>query len=221
MKKLAIIVFLLVPSVSFAAPLTQQQANSLISVVQSSPTTPASAFTDLITAFSNITIAQATTLINVIQQAPGVPANAFVDMLLAFTTDPIQPTLGTTQPIQPTQSQQSQSAPIVDNTSSQTTPIVVKSVPMPPQIDTITIDHGVLHISSYEPLDINATILPAGVTMGAFDFNDIRSRIGKDGVGHGYGVHLEGLPEEYTSIDITLVGMDGGTITKSVIVRLN
>lgn len=90
---------LLVPSVSFAAPLTQDQANSLISVVQSSPATPASAFTSLITAFSSITIAQANSLINVVQQSPNTPANAFVDMLLAFTVDPIQstPTLGVTQ----------------------------------------------------------------------------------------------------------------------------
>lgn len=91
----AIIFSLLIPSVSFAA-LNQDQANSLIAVVQSSTTTPASAFVPLITAFSNITVPQAESLINVVQQAPGVPANAFVGMLLAFTVDPV---LGITQPI--------------------------------------------------------------------------------------------------------------------------
>ena len=79
--------FLLLPNVSFAAPLTSNQANSLIAVVQSSTSTPASAFTNLITAFSNITVHQAESLITVIQAAQGVPANAFVNMLLAFTVD--------------------------------------------------------------------------------------------------------------------------------------
>ena len=90
MKKLApVLVALLisVPSVSFAAALTTQQANSLIAVVQSSPGTPASAFTNLITAFSNITIAQADSLIGVVQAAPGVAANAFVNLLVSFTQD--------------------------------------------------------------------------------------------------------------------------------------
>ena len=98
MKTIVVIIFslLLIPSVSFAAPLTQDQANSLIAVVQSSTTTPASAFVPLITAFSSITVPQAESLINVVQQAPGVPADAFVGMLLAFTVDPV---LGTTQPI--------------------------------------------------------------------------------------------------------------------------
>ena len=214
MKHTAIILgLLLIPSVSFAQ-LTQNQANSLILVVQSSTTTPASAFTQLITSFSGITNTQAITLINVIQKAPGVPANAFVDMLLAFTVDPT-PVLGTTQPAQP---QPTQITPIVDNTPIPVAPVVQSAV-MPPQIDDISIDHGILHISSYEPLDINKTILPTGITMGAFDFNDKRSRIGRDGVGHGYGVRLVGLPADFTPIDITLTGMDGGQITKSVIVR--
>src|SRR3989344_7816066 len=77
---LAILLFIL-PSVSSATALTQQQSTSLIAVVQSSPGTPASAFVSLITAFSNITINQATSLITVVQSAPGVPAGAFVDLL--------------------------------------------------------------------------------------------------------------------------------------------
>lgn len=91
MKNITTIVFglLILPSVSFAAPLTTTQANSLISVVQSSTTTPASAFVPLITAFSNITVPQAESLINVIQQSPSTPSNAFVGMLLAFTVDPV------------------------------------------------------------------------------------------------------------------------------------
>ena len=90
---LALLVF--VPSVSFAAPLTQTQAESLINVVQSSPGTPASAFTNLITAFSNITVAQAESLISVVQAAPGVAANAFVNLLVSFTQDTQQ--VATTQ----------------------------------------------------------------------------------------------------------------------------
>lgn len=77
---------------AYAAPLTTEQATSLIGVVQSSPTTPASAFTNLITAFSNITVVQAESLITVVQAAPGVPANAFVNLLVSFTVDPVSST---------------------------------------------------------------------------------------------------------------------------------
>lgn len=80
-------ILFLVPSVSSAAALTQQQSTSLIAVVQSSPGTPASAFVNLITAFSNITINQATSLIAVVQASPSTPANAFVDLLTSFTAD--------------------------------------------------------------------------------------------------------------------------------------
>jgi hypothetical protein len=83
----AIILLFSAPAVSLAAPLTQTQAESLINVVQASPSTPASAFTDLITAFSNITLAQAESLIGVVQAAPGVPATSFVNLLIAFTQD--------------------------------------------------------------------------------------------------------------------------------------
>ena len=117
MKNLIFVLgFLLIPSVSSAAALTNDQATSLINVVQVSTSTPASAFVPLITAFSNITIPQAESLINVVQQAPGVPANSFVAMLLAFTVDPVvqTPILGSTQTIQPT----------IDNTPKQTTPVV-------------------------------------------------------------------------------------------------
>ena len=92
---LAILLFIL-PSVSSAAALTQQQSNSLIAVVQSSPGTPASAFVSLITAFSNITVNQATSLITVVQASPSAPANAFVNLLTSFTDDTI-----TVQPATP------------------------------------------------------------------------------------------------------------------------
>lgn len=105
------ILFFILPSVSSAAALTQQQSNSLIAVVQSSPGTPASAFVSLITAFSNITVNQATSLITVVQAAPGVPANAFVNLLTSFTVDtvatqaitPVVASSATTQPTQTTQ----------------------------------------------------------------------------------------------------------------------
>lgn len=84
-----------------AAGLTTGQANSLIAVVQSAPGVPASAFVNLITAFSNITVNQATSLIAVVQSAPGVAPNAFVGLLISFTTDMTTQTTtqATTQPI--------------------------------------------------------------------------------------------------------------------------
>lgn len=99
---------LLIPNASFAAPLTTDQANSLISVVQSSPGIPANVFVPLITSFSNITVPQAESLIGVVQAATGVPANAFVALLISFTQDVIvatapspvsEPVLGSTQPV--------------------------------------------------------------------------------------------------------------------------
>ena len=103
MKKLALAALLVsVPFVSFAVPLTQTQAQSLINVVQSSPGTPASAFTNLITAFSNITVVQADSLIGVVQAAPGVAANAFVNLLVSFTQD-TQQVAATQNPFQATQ----------------------------------------------------------------------------------------------------------------------
>lgn len=128
----SIVLGLLIPSISFAAPLTVTQANSLISVVQSSTSTPASAFVPLITAFSNITIPQAESLINVVQQAPGVPATSFVNMLVAFTVDTITPTVvpttstsspsfGSTQPASNTKTAQIvTSTPVCDDTPTLT-----------------------------------------------------------------------------------------------------
>lgn len=88
-NKLFTIVFslLIIPHAVLASPLSDPQARSLIAVVQSSPETPASAFTDLITAFSKITVKQAESLIAVVQAAPGVAPDAFVSMLIAFTED--------------------------------------------------------------------------------------------------------------------------------------
>ena len=100
MKKLAlsfVALLIFVPFVSYAAPLTQTQAESLIGVVQASPGTPASAFTNLITAFSNITVAQAESLIGVVQAAPGVAANAFVSLLVSFTQDTQQTSVNVPQ----------------------------------------------------------------------------------------------------------------------------
>ena len=58
-------------------------------------------FTNLITVFSNITVAQAESLIGVVQSAPGVPANAFVNLLISFTQD-TQAVTATTTGTQPT-----------------------------------------------------------------------------------------------------------------------
>ncbi len=86
------------PSVLLASGLTNQQSESLIAVVQSSPGTPASAFVSLITSFSNISVSQAESLINVVQAAPGVPANAFVNLLVSFTY--FAPTSTTSSPVE-------------------------------------------------------------------------------------------------------------------------
>lgn len=111
-KYLALLVlsFLMVPAAASAAPLTNAQASNLITVVQSFPGVPASTFTGLITAFSNITSTQADSLISVVQAAPGVPASSFVGLLIAFTQDtqttiapPVQPS---SQPTQQTQQSQ-------------------------------------------------------------------------------------------------------------------
>lgn len=86
MKKLVLATLLIfVPFVSYAAPLTQTQAESLINVVRSSPNESASAFTGLITAFSNITNAQANSLIGVVQSSPNAPATSFLNLLMSFT----------------------------------------------------------------------------------------------------------------------------------------
>ena len=124
MKKLLtvlVILFFMLPSVSFASGLTSQQATSLIAVVQSSPSTPASVFVPLLTSFSNITINQAVSLITVIQVAPGVPASAFVNLLISFTVDtPItQPATPAMTPVVTTQSAQ---------TNQQTTQPVTSAV---------------------------------------------------------------------------------------------
>jgi|CXWL01.1.fsa_nt_gi hypothetical protein len=116
-----IVGLLILPSVSFATPLTQDQANSLIAVVQSSPTTPASAFVPLITNFSNITVPQAESLINVVQQAPGVPANAFVNLLVSFTQEPVIALGGTTVTTTPTET--APTTTLVDNQPAPIQPV--------------------------------------------------------------------------------------------------
>ena len=91
MRRLAILLVVLIflPAVSFAAPLTETQSESLINVVRSSPDSPASAFTSLVTAFSDITQAQAASLIEVIQASPSSPASAFLGLLTSFTQVPL------------------------------------------------------------------------------------------------------------------------------------
>ncbi|MCR4333591.1 MAG: peptidoglycan-binding protein [Patescibacteria group bacterium] len=70
-----------------ASGLTESQATILINVVKASPGTPASAFIDLITAFSGVTTAQASSLISVVQASPGTTASAFVPLLTSFTSN--------------------------------------------------------------------------------------------------------------------------------------
>lgn len=117
---LALLIF--VPSISFAAPLTQVQAISLISVVQSSPKTPASAFTSLITAFSKITSAQAESLVAVVKGAPGVAPNSFVNLLIAFTQD--------SQP----QNQSQPSIPLQNTATTSTASLPARPIQVPPTV---------------------------------------------------------------------------------------
>ncbi|MCR4275831.1 MAG: dockerin type I repeat-containing protein [Candidatus Parcubacteria bacterium] len=90
------------PAFTQAAGLTTDQATILINVVKSSPSTPAGAFVDLITAFSGVTVNQATALITVVQSSPTTSASVFVPLLTSFTSDTsttqttMQPTTQTT-----------------------------------------------------------------------------------------------------------------------------
>lgn len=107
----------------------------------------------------------------------------------------------------------------VDNTPAPVAPVVALAPMEPTVIDAISIDRGTLHVSSTLALNLQATILPEGVTLGAIEFSDRVSKIGANGKGHGYGVKLEGLPEEFAQIAITLVDVNGGQVTKTVVVR--
>lgn len=78
---------LISPSFTQAAGLTTDQATVLINVVKASPSTPASAFVDLITAFSGVTVNQATALITVVQSSPATSASVFIPLLISFTND--------------------------------------------------------------------------------------------------------------------------------------
>jgi hypothetical protein len=174
-------------------------------------------------------------------------ANAILSILMAFgvgttTVDSVRailiPTATTTQQVAVVQTPVIQNAPVyfgstapsnpqpvVQTPTQVQTPVVQSVVMTPPGISSISIDHGVLHVTGYDALNIDATVLPKGVTFGNFVFKDKRALVNRDGTlandGHGYGVVLNGLPAEYTQIPITLVGTNGGTTTENVVVRIN
>lgn len=142
------ILFFVLPSISSAAALTQQQSTSLIAVVQSSPGTPASAFVSLITAFSNITTAQASSLITVVQAAPSAPANVFVDLLTSFTDDTSvtqtpatpDPTLGAqittlNQQLEDLKQQNAETQAKLGQIVQNTTPSPAEETPAPPPVE--------------------------------------------------------------------------------------
>lgn len=134
----------LFPATSSAAALTNDQASSLISVVQSSPGTAASAFVSLITTFSNITVAQAESLIGVVQQSPGTPASAFVDLLVSFTVDPVV----VQQPVQ--QSIVTPPAPVVGSIAPTPQPIVPPTpIPVPAPTPVAIAPQGVTEQVGY------------------------------------------------------------------------
>lgn len=163
------LLFLVLPSVSSATALTQQQSSSLIAVVQSSPGTPASAFVSLITAFSNITINQAISLISVVQAAPSVPANVFVDLLTSFTIDTPTTQLATsiTEPIN-TVPNTSTLAPVVEPTVGKCGTCIEKSVLA---MKAITINDGSYHsgkgVASYYTIDVFYNKIGAPITISA------------------------------------------------------
>jgi hypothetical protein len=239
MKTLVIALAFLVPSLTLAAPLTTQQATSLINVVQSSPGTPASAFTDLITTFSNITVSQANSLITVVQAAPGVPATSFVNMLIAFTVDPVIPKTTPTPtptPIQPQPNTPPLGSTPVDNATTTAT-TTVQSVPVSPYPlklginEIVSRKYGqeypkILRISSNEALDFTKTILPVGVTLGSVIENDADVNLNatvfkaskEGGPTHFYALPVDGVTTgQY--LDVTFTGVDGKTITKTFLVN--
>lgn len=235
MKTLLIALAFLVPSVSFAAQLSQEQATALINVVKASPATPAADFVPLITAFSTISNSQAGTLIKVIQANPTGPENVFVEMLLAFTVDMPQPVQ---QPSQPNPEQQ---APELGN--QQPTPPQEPVVQLPPMdttapvfglfaIDTIGSEKDgykkYLRLLASETLDINAT---EGVTMGEVVYNDRVSAEDGTGqtyfhwgkprvryLGHYYQVEVTGLTTG-EQVTVTVKDTAGNAATKTVTVN--
>lgn len=108
---------LALPAFTQAAALTDAQAATIITVVKSSPSTPASAFINLITAFSGVTDSQAASLIVVVQSSPNTAASVFVPLLTSFTSGTAanqtttQSTTSTTQ--QPAQTTTSAAQPSI------------------------------------------------------------------------------------------------------------
>lgn len=176
MKHIVVLVgmFLFFPNFSFAAQLTDAQARSLISVVQSSPSVPASAFTELITAFSNITVTQANSLINVVQQSPSTPADPFVNLLISFTVDTIMVAPSNPIPTQPV----SVPAPVVVQPAPQpiqesVAPVLGSVAPVvypPLKKGTFsfyrTADADVFYLTTNHRLVIASTTLPEGASIG-------------------------------------------------------
>lgn len=219
---------LLIPSVSSAAALTQVQAESLISVVQSSPETPASAFTNLITAFSSITVAQAESLITVVKAASEVPADAFVDMLLAFTVDPVQPVVQVqTLPVETINEPVVGNAPVVDNTPVVVAP-VVESVVMPP-VEKLRVSNysdlikegDKIILRSFANKKIETVTLPEGISIVGVDARDggyeksmVTDTTGEKMIGvYRSFLILSGIDETKNSLDITVVDEDGQSIS--------
>ncbi|MCR4276379.1 MAG: hypothetical protein NUV90_03275 [Candidatus Parcubacteria bacterium] len=237
------ILFLMLPLASSAAALTSQQATSLITVVQSSPDTPASAFVNLITSFSNITVNQATSLITVVQSSLGASASAFVDLLTSFTDD--------TQ-IAQTPSPPATSAPDVCANiegvqttvpggmtatgnvcvAIQSTPLV--GVPEPAITSSLSVSifdvvKKTFRVESNKPLDFASTVLSEGtltpsgkveestgwfwVKTGELYPNNLKEEASNS---YYYEGALEGV-EGY--VEITIKSMDGDTLKRDLFVQ--
>lgn len=217
---------LLIPSISLAASLTNEQATSLVNVVQSSTTTPASAFVPLITAFSSITELQATTLIEVVQAAPGVPASAFINLLIAFTVDApvITPILGSTEtPVQsPTPTviptpQETTSAPVVQSVVMDTTSPQFESIEIAylGNIDESKSGYH-LRIWANELLDLSKTTFSGQESISTITYNGIDAGKSRR-LGHlfFYEAKLDNV-DETKSVMVTIYDMSGNATEKTL-----
>ena len=114
--------------------------------MQSSPGVPASAFVNLITAFSNITVNQASSLIAVVQASPTTPATAFVDLLTSFTVD-TSATPATNQAVTPTTPQ----------STAQTATIQLTNTTSTEKLQFVGVPY--LEVESWKNLSSNETIV--------------------------------------------------------------
>lgn len=167
-----------------------------------------------------LTLAQATAILSVLM-AFGVDTSVLENIRAILIPAPVvQPT-----PVLGAAQQVPQPLPVIQPVM---TPAPIEQpVPTPapvlPTISSIGIDGGILHVTTFDQIDIAATGLPEGVSLGAMQFSDRPTLVNRNGKvtrdGHGYGVKLDGLPAEFSEIDVTIKSLSGGLLTQHVVVR--